>query len=385
VADPDTADLAIFGLVVAIRFVVPLLIPRFPVPAIIVALVVDAADQTIFQRFTDLDLEGYQSYDKALDIYYLTIAYVSTLRNWALGPAADVARFLWYYRLVGVVLFEFTEARWLLLVFPNTFEYYFIAIEAYKTRRNPFRLTRTTILAIAAAIWVFVKLPQEWWIHIAQNDFTDFMRETVFGVTVDDSWATAIANRPLVSIGLVAAMVVLGAVVVQLTRRLPAAEWPFTFDADRQGDHLGWERPERRAVPLASFGRPFVEKVVLVSLVTMIFANILPGVDASGWQIVLGVAFVIGVNTVLSEYLARREVSWRSAGTQFLAMAAANLGALLLAVWLLSRDDGESLRLGNTMFFVALLTLIVVLFDRFRDLGRRRHAAPAAVPPTPVA
>ena len=101
-----STDLLIFVVVVGLRLFVPLLIPRFPLPAILAALVIDAADQTIFQNNTDLDLTGYQGYDKALDIYYLTIAYLSTLRNWTDPFAFGVARFLWYYRLVGVLLFE---------------------------------------------------------------------------------------------------------------------------------------------------------------------------------------------------------------------------------------------------------------------------------------
>ena len=75
-------DGLIFGVVVASRVLVPLAIPRFPLPAMLAALVIDGIDQTIFQTFTDLDLTGYQSYDKALDVYYLSIAYVATLRNW---------------------------------------------------------------------------------------------------------------------------------------------------------------------------------------------------------------------------------------------------------------------------------------------------------------
>ena len=55
--------------------------------------------------------------------------------------------------------------------------------------------TKTVVLA-AAAIWIFIKLPQEWWIHIAQLDMTDFIKETLFGVDPTASWATAIANRP---------------------------------------------------------------------------------------------------------------------------------------------------------------------------------------------
>ena len=48
------SDDLVFLLVVGARFLVPLLIPRFPLPAILAALVIDAADQTIFQAFTDL-------------------------------------------------------------------------------------------------------------------------------------------------------------------------------------------------------------------------------------------------------------------------------------------------------------------------------------------
>ena len=86
------ADAPVFLVVIAARFLVPLGIPRFPLPAILATLVIDAVDQTVFQTFTTREFPGYQGYDKALDVYYLTIAYVSTLRNWAPGPAFEVAR-----------------------------------------------------------------------------------------------------------------------------------------------------------------------------------------------------------------------------------------------------------------------------------------------------
>lgn len=85
------SDEMIFLLVVGARLGIPLLIFRFPLPAIVAALVLDAADQTIFQNNTDLDLTNYQGYDKALDIYYLSIAYLSTFRNWADPFAARTA------------------------------------------------------------------------------------------------------------------------------------------------------------------------------------------------------------------------------------------------------------------------------------------------------
>ena len=376
-----TTDLIVFLTVVAARLLIPLFIPRFPLPAIIASLVIDAADQTIFQQYTTLEergyLEGYQSYDKALDIYYLTIAYTSTMRNWGGGFLFDVGRFLWYYRLVGVMIFENTgaELRWLLLVFPNTFEYFFIAIEAYKTRRSPFSLVRRQVVLIAASIWIFIKLPQEWWIHVAKLDFTNVAKQDVFGVAADASWGEALTNRPLVTVLLAVAVAAVVVLLRRLAAGLPPADWRRTLDADRQGRELGWGPPARRARPLASFGLPFVEKAVLVGFVASIFAQILPGVESGPVQMVVSVAILIAVNTVLSEALARREVSWRSAGMQFIAMAAANL-AIVYVYYLLGRRDGDAdFQLGNTLFLVGLITLIVVLFDRFRDIGLQHRVA----------
>ena len=130
----------IFITVVLLRFALPLLIPRFPLPAVLACLVLDAADQTIFQAFTDDPLAGYQTYDKAIDVYYLTVAYISAMRNWRDPVAFQVARFLFLYRLVGVTLFELVEQRWIIFVFANTFEYFFIAYEAVRTRCRAFTL-----------------------------------------------------------------------------------------------------------------------------------------------------------------------------------------------------------------------------------------------------
>jgi len=156
--DAGASDLLVFWVVVAGRLLLPLLIPYFPLPAILACLVLDAVDQTLFQTLTDLDLSGYQGYDKALDIYYLTIAYLSTLRNWRNRDAFQVAWFLFYYRLAGVVLFELLHWRALLLVFPNTFEYFFIVYEAIRLRWDPTRLSRRNAILLAAAIWLFITI-----------------------------------------------------------------------------------------------------------------------------------------------------------------------------------------------------------------------------------
>jgi hypothetical protein len=357
-----TRDQLIYGAVVAVRLILPLLIARYPLPAILGCLVVDALDQTIFQAFTHRDLGGYQVYDKALDVYYLTLAYVSTIRNWGGGPDFTVGRWLWYYRLVGVAIFEYTSAGWILLVFPNTFEYYFIAIEWYKVHRDPNRLSARRTWMIAAVIWVVIKLPQEWWIHIADLDFTDFVLRHVFGAPTGTSWASAVSERPLAAVGLVAAGVALSAGAITLFRRLPPEKWATTLDANRQDALMGWRVPRREARPGVFLGWAFAEKVVLVAMVLVIFARILPGANTHVARVLAATTYLLAVNTVLSQFLAHRRASWRNTAAQFAWMACANFVVLLTTAATLGRRGDAPLQ--TTVFLVALLTLIVVVYDR---------------------
>jgi hypothetical protein len=371
----EGTDLIVFIVVVGLRLLVPLAIPRFPLPAIIAAMIIDGIDQTIFQEFTDLNLEGYQSYDKALDIYYLSIAYLSTLRNWQNLVAFETSRFLYYYRLVGVVLFEATQVRWVLLIFPNTFEYFFDFIEVVRTRWNPLRMSKRLVLGGAAFIWIVIKLPQEYWIHVAQLDTTDLIKEDIFGVPTDTPWSDIVSDNVGVFIGLAIALalIIYGA-WWYITHKLPPPDWKLTFDVDAHQDDLTPERVRAaaRARRDTFFNQDLLEKIVLVSLVTIIFAQMLPDVDASALQVTIAVAVMIVINTGLSELLARRDWGWEAILSEFVAMALLNAGAAAIVYWLLPGGD-RSIDLGSTLFFLLLLTLLVVMYDRYRPhyLARR--------------
>ena len=335
------------------RFLIPLTIPRYPLPGVVASLLLDMVDQTIFQLFTDLPLEGYQSYDKALDIYYLSITYLSTLRNWTNLYAFKLDRFLFYYRLVGVAIFEFLQLRPLLLIFPNTFEYFFIFYEAVRLKWDPKVLTKKKLISAAALIWVFVKIPQEYWIHVAQLDTTD--------------WIKANPSNALI---LVAYAVFLLAMAWWLLRDLPPVS--------RKG--LKFEALPVAAAPVFPpipktvkeqrerlINKQVLEKIALISLLTIIFAQILPGVRANSIQISIAVAIIIIINTALSHWLARRGRHWSSIVREFLVMSLVNTGIVYLLDFLSPRYEG-SINLGTTLFFILLLTLIVTLYDRYWQL-----------------
>jgi hypothetical protein len=369
VADPTTTDLAVLAAVVLARLVVPLFIPRFPLPAILLALVIDAADQTIFQTYLSDGFwariaNEYQGYDKSLDVFYLSMAYVATMRNWSNRTALLTAQVLWLYRLGGVTLFEVihdaadpSSWRWLLLVFPNTFEYFFIAYEAIRLRWDPLRLSPRTVVGIAAFIWVFVKLPQEWWIHVAQLDLTDEMSA--------HDWIAPVIG--VVVLGLV------GFAYWAVRYRLPQRDWAFQVAAPPLPEELDTaaERAAYRASVWKLFDWNLVEKIALVALVCVDFSRIMPRVTATPTQVIGAVAVLVVINAANGLAFARRRWSIENFAAQFVLQVAFNFGLVWLGRGLSSRFNPN-----DAMFFVLLITLIVVLYDRYRPVRELRRRAP---------
>jgi len=360
--------LAVFIAVVGARFLVPLTIPRWPLPGVIASLVLDAVDHSIFQSF-GYDPPAYQGYDKAMDTYYLAIAYLSTLRNWSSMPAFGVARFLYFYRLVGVVAFELTQLRALLLIFANTFEYFFIAYEGVRTRWDAGRWTLRTWVYVAAAIWIFIKLPQEWWIHIAKLDFTDAL--------ADHAWF-----GPLILVGLG----VLALVVWFVVRpRTSPPDWPVRLSADplpetmdTAADVAAWSAARGRLVSWVT-----LERVVLVGLLSVLFAQVLPGVEADATETFVGVGVFVVINAALALAAQRRSISIESLAVTFLVRTAVN-AALVLVEGVVLGLVGGSLNYAHTLFFVLLLSLVTTMHERWHPVHDWRRAR-EPTPPTGAA
>jgi hypothetical protein len=363
-------DLVVFGIVVGLRIIVPLFIPRFPLPAIVFAMLVDAADQTIFQSLTDLDLTNYQSYDKALDVYYLAIAYLSTMRNWTHQFAFNTSRFLWYYRLLGTALFEMTHTRALLLIFPNTFEYFFDFYEGVRLRWNPRRLSKRTVLYAAAFIWIFIKLPQEYWIHIAQLDTTDLIKEDIFGVPVDTPMSEIVKDNLLFFVGLgcfVAAAIVGLRYIVKT--KLPPADWEMRFDADGHGVDVTEEQVQVQVQSMRGkvFAIELVEKAVLLTLVLIIFTRIVPDTASKPWEQAVMVVLFLIASTAVSELVARVQGrTWGSTITAFLGTLAINSAIVLVARAIAPGE--RNFHVAAALFFVFLLSVLITFYDRYRPV-----------------
>ncbi|NLE21676.1 MAG: hypothetical protein GX624_02670 [Actinobacteria bacterium] len=372
-----TTEWIVVVLVVGGRLFLPLLIPYFPVPALLSCLILDSIDQSIFQQFPSIPLDGYQSYDKALDVYYLSVAYLSTLRNWTNQTAFRMSQFLYYYRMMGVVLFELTQSRAVLFIFPNTFEYFFLFVEFVRWGWDTNRMGKWTVILSAAAIWVFIKLPQEWWIHIAKLDMTDFIKESLFGVSATARWSTAVGNRPWVLAAAIALFAVVGLVAYLLIRfKAPAFDHGPRIAANALPSELRGADPYRKVrAETGIWGWQLREKVALTAIISVIFGLMLTGGDASPLRIAVGAAIFTVVNAGVSHAMAVRGRSWRLLAGELVAMLFVNL-LILLVLEALDRFLGmreARVPFAMTLFFAYLLTLIVVLYDRFRTVYKARR------------
>jgi hypothetical protein len=250
-----------------------------------------------------------------------------------------------------------------LLIFANTFEYFFIAYEGVRTRWSTMRFSFRWWLAAAALIWVFIKLPQEYWIHIAKLDVTDILSE--------NAWAP-----PL----LVAILLALAAAFWFLVRpRLLPPDWDWKLAADPLPEEMDTaaEQTAWHAKWGAIHSWATAEKVVLVGLISVVYGEILPGSQTSTLQLFVGIAAVVVVNAGFTLALARRSWTITSNGLAFLARLVANVVLVVVADWLLGREGGD-VDVSTTVFFLSLISLITTMHDRYRPVLATRVIAERA-------
>jgi hypothetical protein len=171
-------------LVIAIRVLVPLTILRWPLAGGLLSLVVDAVDVVLVDVFAKLLGEPpefgplYAQLDKWLDLYYLALEVV-VARRWTNVVTRRTAYALFAWRLVGVILFEITADRPLLVVFPNLFENYFLYV-LIAERWFPRFVPRTWAQsALASLLLLIPKEIQEYVLHWEQLHPWQWLRETI--------------------------------------------------------------------------------------------------------------------------------------------------------------------------------------------------------------
>ena len=119
--------------------------------------------------------------DKALDTYYLSFALIVSLRWEALAKWTSVVLFA--CRFAGVILFEVTQTRVFLLIFPNLFENFYLAYLIIRKLAPSWTLTPLRLSALLVLLLI-PKLAQEYLLHYQEAKSWDWIKTHI----LRDAW-----------------------------------------------------------------------------------------------------------------------------------------------------------------------------------------------------
>ncbi|MDO8583129.1 MAG: hypothetical protein Q7R51_01215 [bacterium] len=156
-------------IVIFARILFAPLILKWPLFGGILAVFLDNIDWYTKNLFGISSVGEYQIIDKMLDTLYLSFLFIITLR-FKNKIVRNILIFLFFYRLIGAILFVATQAQILLFIFPNIFEiffffYYILQKIAEREPKIPLAL-----LGLFLALVSFSGIIQEYTIHISHKN-----------------------------------------------------------------------------------------------------------------------------------------------------------------------------------------------------------------------
>jgi hypothetical protein len=120
----------------------------------------------------------YAQIDKWLDLYYLALELV-VVRRWPESLLRRAASYLFVWRLAGVIAFEVTAYRPLLLIFPNLFENFYLYVLIVRWW-FPALVPRSVVQLLVVLVTLLVpKLLQEYVLHWEELHPWQWLREQV--------------------------------------------------------------------------------------------------------------------------------------------------------------------------------------------------------------
>ena len=161
--------------VFVVRLLVPLTLFRWTIFGAFASIVADNLDVVILDFLHVANFGPYNQVDKILDLYYLGIECLISLK-WQNKLARNTSVFLFLYRLVGTILYEITNIRGLLFIFPNLFENFFVFYIIYKSVAKKDRLTSLKAIIIVNLILLIPKEIQEYALHVAEFPVYDWIK-----------------------------------------------------------------------------------------------------------------------------------------------------------------------------------------------------------------
>lgn len=152
-------------IVATIRVLGALPVLRWAFVGAIIAILADASNVFLLDLLDMNAMGSYHQFDKWADQAYMLTFLIVALR-WR-GVPRNVAVGLYAYRLAGVVAFEATGVRALLLVFPNLFEFWFLFVASLPHWKPDFTFSAQRVLSVTPLLLI-AKECQEFVLHGAR-------------------------------------------------------------------------------------------------------------------------------------------------------------------------------------------------------------------------
>ncbi|MEC9107527.1 MAG: hypothetical protein VYC53_03205 [Chloroflexota bacterium] len=144
-----------------VRIFASLIVFKFNFYGGLLVILIDFSDLFMMNLISLGGVRNYQTLDKFLDLFYISFFLIISLR-WS-PKVRNISIGLYTFRLIGFVLFEIFEERFILFLFPNIFEFWFIGIALLN------KLTKSHSKKNIALVLIFafgLKMLQEYILHV---------------------------------------------------------------------------------------------------------------------------------------------------------------------------------------------------------------------------
>ena len=154
-------------------------------------------------------------------------------------------------------------------------------------------------------------------------------------------------------------------------KKLPPSDWKFSLSSRISEKTFPITKQIGLVSTLKLRRHEFIEKIIFVGLISIIFAQVFPNFRGTNLEVFTGVTLIILVNAVFSYMIMQSSRFNNALASNFFLMFVVNtFAALTYAKIMVGRDNQVSFLV--VMFFAYILTLITVLYDRFRPYYNER-------------